>query len=179
MSNIFLSSDHHIGHENILTFFNEDGSRVREFNSVEEMNEHIVDKHNSVVRTQDKVYFLGDFAFHKKHFHYLDRMNGEKILIKGNHDLEKMSVYLQYFKDVRAVHQLNKMVLTHIPIHPSSLFRWKANVHGHLHSNVVTMKQNGREVPDPRYVSVCMERINYTPISLEDVSRIVENSLEK
>ena len=111
------------------------------------------------------MYRLGDIAMSKKFLPILNQLNGTKILIKGNHDQEKLSVYQQYFKDVRASHQLDKMLLTHIPIHPESLSRWKANVHGHLHH---------RSLNDPRYFGVSVEQINYTPISLEDIKRKID-----
>lgn len=171
MANIFFASDHHFGHANILTFKRDDGTPLREFQTVSHMNEHIVDCHNSVVRPNDKVYFLGDVVMSTKSYSLdiLKRMNGQKVLIKGNHDLCKMQAYLEHFKDVRGSHQFDGMILTHIPIHPESLARWGLNVHGHLHSNVVRMPLS--QIPDRRYFNVSMERINYTPISLEEVKK--------
>lgn len=169
MSNIFLCSDHHLSHSNILTFTNADGTKVRTFEHVDAMDEHIIECHNSVVSPQDTVYFLGDLTFSKKNMHLVGRMNGDKVLIKGNHDTLPLSAYLPYFRDIRGVHQFDGMILSHIPIHPDSLGRWGANVHGHLHTNRV-MKAFGAQI-DERYISVCMEQINYTPISLEDVKK--------
>jgi calcineurin-like phosphoesterase family protein len=176
MSNIFLCSDHHYNHSNILTFTNADGSRVRDFASVEEMNDAIISRHNSVVRPNDKVYFLGDLAMGKSahSLKFLDDMNGEKILIKGNHDLCSAFQYFNYFKDVRGSHQLAGLIFTHIPIHPDSLSRWTANVHGHLHTNQVMLNNK----PDPRYLNVSLEQINFTPISLEKVLQLVKHRLE-
>lgn len=174
MANIFFASDHHLGHSNILTFKKEDGSLLRDFKDVDHMNEHIVNCHNSVVRPGDKVYFLGDVTMDRKSkgLEILARMNGEKILVKGNHDQCKPEAYLRYFKDIRGSHQFEGLIMTHIPIHPESLARWGLNVHGHLHANVV--KRELSHLPDPRYFSVCMERINYTPISLEEVKKQVK-----
>jgi calcineurin-like phosphoesterase family protein len=59
--------------------------------------------------------------------------------------------------------------MTHIPIHSESLARWGLNIHGHLHYQVVKMPLS--QIPDPRYFNVGMERINYTPISLEDIKK--------
>lgn len=167
MSNIFLISDQHYCHSNIITFLDNQGNIIRPFANVDEMDEHMIAKHNSVVRHQDKVYFLGDVCFSKKALDkIMPRLNGTKVLIKGNHDNLKISQYLQYFKDIRASHQLDKFVLTHIPIHPDSLGRWcGGNIHGHLHQNIVY--NNG--IPDPRYINVSVEQINYTPISLEEL----------
>jgi calcineurin-like phosphoesterase family protein len=107
---------------------------------------------NNVVKPEDKVYHLGDVGF--KNFEYMKRvfdyLNGTKILIKGNHDNLKLSQYAQMFKDVRATHTLDKFVLSHIPIHPDSLARWKANIHGHTHAN---------NLDDPRYINVSVEQL--------------------
>ncbi len=169
MANIFFASDHHFHHANILTFKRDDGTALREFESVSHMNEHMVNSHNSVVKSGDKVYFLGDVCMDRKGrgLEILARMNGEKILVKGNHDQCKASDYLKYFKDIRGSHQFEGLIMTHIPIHSESLARWGLNLHGHLHHNVVRLPLS--QIPDKRYFSVCMERINYTPISLEEV----------
>ena len=162
------------GHANILTFKRDDGTPLREFVDVEHMNEHMVEQHNRVVHPGDKVYFLGDVTMSRKTsaLDILQRMNGEKILIKGNHDLCSLSAYAAHFKDVRGSHQFDGLIMTHIPIHSESLARWGLNVHGHLHHNVVRRELS--HLPDPRYFSVCMERINYTPISLEEVKKQVK-----
>jgi calcineurin-like phosphoesterase family protein len=177
MSNTFLISDTHFGYANILTFKDAEGNLLRPFSSVEEMDETMVHNWNKVVTPSDKVYHLGDVAMHKKYLPILARLNGTKVLIKGNHDQDKASVYLQYFKDIRASHQLDKYILTHIPIHPNSLSRWKANIHGHLHSNVVTLPESSRcagVFADPRYYCVSVERIGYTPIAFEDLKVLIK-----
>lgn len=177
MSNIFLCSDHHFSHLGMLKFFRADGvTPLRVFDSVEEMDEYIIYRHNRVVNDDDRVYFIGDVAFNKKALSKVARLKGRKVLIKGNHDIEKLSEYVKYFDDVRGVHQFDGMILSHIPVHPESLYRWKINVHGHLHSNRVML--NG-EI-DPRYVSVCMEQLDdYTPISLEELKQANKSALER
>lgn len=171
MPNIFLSSDLHLGHESMMKFTRNDNiTPLRSFKDATHMNEYMVMQHNRVVGPKDKWYCLGDLAMNKKFLAILSRMNGEKILIRGNHDTEAASEYLKYFKDVRGTHQLDGMLLSHIPVHPNSIGRWKANVHGHLHANVVTVGDS--QVPDPRYLSVCMEQLDdYTPISLEELKK--------
>ena len=170
MANIFFAADYHFGHENCFkTFKLADGvTPLRPFSSVEEMNETMIERHNKVVRPEDKIYMLGDLAMGPKWLYLLGRMNGEKVLIKGNHDNAKLSQYLPYFKDVRGSHQFDGMLLTHIPVHPLSLARWGLNVHGHLHSYNVP-DQYGK--PDKRYRCVSVEQINYTPISLEEIRK--------
>lgn len=161
MANTYFAADHHFFHSKILTFTKHDGSKLRNFSSVDEMNYCIVDRHNSVVGPNDTVYFLGDVTLSQKEADLipLSRMNGNKVLILGNHDIMPLEVYMRYFKKVKAIHALSDMVLTHIPIHPNSLSRWGNNVHGHLHSSSIN---------DPRYVCVSMEQLDqYTPISLD------------
>lgn len=158
---IFLISDTHFGHSNILTFLNKDGSNVRSFPSVEMMDEYMIQNWNNVVGKNDKVYHLGDLTFsNKKLNEIMPRLNGTKVLIKGNHDNLKPNQYLQYFKDIRAYHILDKFLLSHIPVHIDSRERWKANIHGHLHNNIID---------DPNYINVSVERINYTPIDFEEI----------
>lgn len=174
MSNVFLCSDHHFGHESMMKFTRADGSPLRVFKDATHMNEYMVMQHNRVVQPNDKVYFLGDLAMSKKFLPILHRMNGEKVLIRGNHDMETADKYMTYFKDVRALHQLDGMILTHVPMHPDSLGRWGVNVHGHLHANRVMCAFGTK--PDERYQSVCMEQLDdYTPISLEQLKARIKN----
>jgi calcineurin-like phosphoesterase family protein len=172
MPNIFIVSDNHFGHSNILKFTKKDGSRLRDFATIEEMDQHIIDCHNSVVKESDTVYFLGDVTCSSKvdPLKNLYALRGRKILIKGNHDWHPLEEYSKFFEDIRACHELSGMVLTHIPLHPASMSRWGANIHGHLHDSVVTL-ENGQ--PDSRYFCASMERINYTPISLEEIKKHV------
>ena len=88
MSNIFFASDHHFHHANILNFKRDDGTPLRVFDDVIHMNEYMVMQHNRTVQPNDKVYFLGDVTMPKTAdaLKILGRMNGEKVLIKGNND---------------------------------------------------------------------------------------------
>jgi calcineurin-like phosphoesterase family protein len=163
MSNIFLISDTHFGHAKVLTFLKEDGSLLRPgFKDIDDHDWEIVKRWNMAVRPNDKVYHLGDVGF--KNFTQLklifDHLNGTKVLIKGNHDNLDINQYAQIFKDVRGSHTLDKHILSHIPIHPDSLYRWKANIHGHLHGTVLK---------DKRYINMCVEHWNYTPVPFEEV----------
>lgn len=166
MPNIFFASDHHLGHANILTFKRSDGTPLREFKHIDEHDQYIIEQHNRRVRPCDKTYFLGDVVMSHKHLYKLDMMHGEKILIKGNHDIHKLSQYTPFFKDIRGSHQMDGVIMTHIPIHPDSLSRWRINIHGHLHYQRVMLNKR----PDARYHNVSMECLDdYTPISLEEL----------
>lgn len=165
--NRFYIADTHFGHANILDFKNRDGTPLRLFHCLDEMNEHMVRKWNEVVKPTDQVYHLGDVALHHKFLPiFMPRLNGRKILIKGNHDTAKLSEYARYFADVRSYDRKDGFVASHVPIHPSSLERWGVNVHGHLHSERVLMSLNATPIIDPRYFCVSVEQIDYTPIEL-------------
>ena len=165
MPNIFVISDTHFDHANILTFKRPDGSPVRDFHYVQEMNEHMIERWNSVVRPQDKVYHLGDVTMAKQLPNgIMERLAGHKRLVRGNHDMGTTREYLRYFEEVYACRVLDHMIFTHIPIHPESLGRFSANVHGHVHA--LPKHHFG-----PRYLNVSVEAIDYTPISLEDIKK--------
>lgn len=186
--NIFITSDTHFSHRGIVKFLRVDGvTKERPWDTIEEMDEALVKNWNSVVRDKDRVYHLGDVVINRSALPILDRLNGEKILVKGNHDVFRAEEYLQYFKDLRGNAVLDDFLLTHIPVHPVSIERWKGNIHGHLHSNKVwTVEQyienegqrgshvSYRPKADKRYLCVSVEQTNFTPISLEEVKKRFE-----
>ena len=185
MATTFLISDTHFGHEKTCTVFErEDGSPLRPFASAEEMDEFMIRAWNDRVRPGDKVYHLGDVVINRKFLHVLGRLNGDKVLIRGNHDIFKLEDYTQYFRDVRGYDVKNGMILSHIPVHVESLGRFGVNIHGHLHANRV-MRIRGVDVKsgevlyskeiDPRYHCVCVEQTDFAPISLEEVYERIRN----
>lgn len=170
MPTTFLISDTHFGHEKTCTEFKRsDGTPLRPFASAEEMDEAMIKRWNDRVRPTDKVYHLGDVVINRKYLSVLDRLNGDKVLIRGNHDIFKITDYYPRFRDIRGYHVMNGMILSHVPIHSDSMERFGCNIHGHLHANRV-MRSNGYrgEEIDPRYLCVCVEHTDYTPISLEE-----------
>lgn len=77
----FFTSDHHFGHRNIITYCN------RPFNSIEHMNEVLIQKWNETVSPEDMVFYLGDFSLGKQWVRDIaPKLNGVKHLIAGNHD---------------------------------------------------------------------------------------------
>lgn len=181
MSNIFLISDCHWGHEKTCTVFKRaDGSPLRPFSNAEEMNEIMIERWNNVVRPNDKVYNLGDCVINRRYMDIHSRLNGDKRLILGNHDIFDHADYLKYYKRLHGSFKLDNLWLTHIPVHIDSVPRWAlANVHGHLHFNEVMRKVNNTDVVDSRYFNVSVEMIDFTPIALEDLKKkIVEKQIK-
>lgn len=172
MSEIWLTSDTHFNHANLLTFRDSNtGKLVRpEFSSVEEMNEVMIERWNSRVQKGDKVYHLGDVFFgDKEHFQKLwPRLNGSKRLIVGNHDDIKYLSAGGFFQKVYMWRMFSEfgLLLSHVPLHESGLYRGPnqdipmLNVHGHIHQN-----------PSPigPYKCVCVEQTDYYPVNIEEV----------
>lgn len=173
MAEIYFTSDTHFFHKNLIHF---EGGR-REFSCVEEMNETMVSRWNGIVRPQDKIYHLGDVAFAGDHEldQLLSRLNGHKRLIVGNHDKIKNSVLQKHFEKIelwtggRFKHL--GFIGSHVPIHPDHFGKWLLNVHGHTHRRFVLAKYStpGSPIksPDSRYMNVCVEQTNYTPIHVD------------
>lgn len=171
MPAVFLIADPHFSHTGVTKFLRDDGTKLRPWNSADEMDEVLVDNWNQTVRSNDKVYLLGDVVMKRQHLHILGRLNGDKVLIKGNHDIMKLNEYSKYFRDIRAYHVMNGCMLSHIPVHPESLGRFGCNIHGHLHYREVMLDNK----VDPRYLCVSVEHTNYRPILFENaLKRIVD-----
>lgn len=172
--NTFLISDTHFSHAGVCTFLNEDGTKMRPWDNVGEMDEALVKNWNDLVGPKDKVYHLGDVVMNRRALPIMKRLNGDKVLIKGNHDIFKLRDYAPYFRDVRAYHVLHRMLLSHIPVHPNSVGRFSCNIHGHLHSRKVMTLQGD---PDLCYLNVCVEQTNFRPVSLDEVEKTVLDQL--
>ena len=171
MPAVFLVSDTHFGHAGVCRFLRNDGvTKLRPWDNPEEMDEFMVKAWNERVRPNDKVYHLGDVVINRRAMSTLARLNGDKVLIRGNHDIFRDDEYRQYFRELRAYHVMNGMILSHIPIHEDSLGRFGTNIHGHLHANRV-MKDGAVDV---RYHCVCVEQTDFAPILFEDAIKRIE-----
>lgn len=178
MPSVFLVSDTHFGHAGVCRFLRDDGSKLRPWDDPAEMDEFMVEAWNERVKPTDKVYHLGDVVINRRSLKTLARLNGDKVLIRGNHDIFRDDDYREYFRELRAYHVMNGMILSHIPVHPESLGRFGVNIHGHLHHRRVMQdfgKLNGLpEVIDTRYHCVCVEHTDYAPILFEDVIKRIK-----
>lgn len=175
MANLFFISDTHFGHANIINFKRNDGTPLRPFSSIQEHDEFIVEHWNRLVRPQDHIYHLGDVCVKSDQLGILKRCNGHKRLVRGNHDIFKTRMYMNYFEEIYGVRIFveHGFACSHIPLHPDSLNRrgWSVNVHGHTHANRVLLN----EKPDPRYIPISCEHTAYMPVSLEEIKKLLES----
>lgn len=177
-SKIYIISDHHFYHSNIIQY------QRKEFNNVIEMNEHIINCHNSVVESDDIVIFLGDFCFKKSsRKNLLKQMNGHKYLLLGNHDDEDLiRCYGNLgFEGIFAnAVKIDDKFLSHYPLRQNEFDNFNFNLlikefnsseginyHGHLHTKDVEQKP---------FVNVCCEAQNYKPLLIGYTKDLVETS---
>jgi calcineurin-like phosphoesterase family protein len=169
MSIVRFIADLHLSHQNMAT--------RRGFSSIEEHDEHIIAQWNSVVNKRDVTYILGDITMEKSSpYPLLDRLNGIKHIVLGNHDRRQDTKKLfDYAESVGGMIQYKGVFLTHCPVHSDELeYGIVKNIHGHIHDKVVTkdIYEFGYKVdtvPDERYFCVSCERVDYKPKSLEDL----------
>lgn len=171
---IYFISDTHFCQKSIIPYCH------RPFGSVDEMNEKLIENWNSVVKKDDKVYFLGDFCLGdlSEKRDILNRLNGYKIIVKGNHEDEinvqslmnlgwdeayvcpTELMYVDKDKKVQSI------LLSHQPQYISDN---QFNIHGHIHD---TLLEN--EYPDMNpnnHLCVSVEVIDYRPISFEEIQK--------
>lgn len=190
MIDTWFTADTHFGHANILNYEKE----ARPFSTLDEMHEVMIERWNSVVKSKDIVYHLGDFAFGKHWLAIAARLNGEKRLVMGNHDTYPSHLYLEHFSKLYGAVFWNRCILSHIPVNPFQLCsaRWKLNVHGHLHSKNIerisemtfSKTEFGSDLinswpwsteKDPHYFCVSVEQNNLTPFHADDIKKRLED----
>lgn len=168
---IWVISDWHLGHDNCcVKFKRRDGTPLRSFRNAEECDEHMIAVHNRLVKPQDHVYMLGDVCIRREHLRTVKRFNGHKRLVLGNHDIFRTREYLDAgFEEIHGCRVIDNLMLTHVPIHPDCLGRFRGNVHGHIHENVLPTEETRTLDRKRPYLNVGVEVLNYTPITLEEV----------
>jgi len=152
--NIYVISDLHLGHENM--------AKKRGFSSSEEHDNYIIQEWNKVVNKNDTVWILGDITMETtKYYHLLNQLKGIKNVVLGNHDEpQHVPELMKYVNKVCGCVKLKGCILTHIPIHPHEIDRFKYNIYGHLHDEIIN---------HDKYINVCCEQVNYRPVLLNDL----------
>lgn len=177
MKNFYIA-DTHFAHKNILAF---DG---RPFKSVEAMDEEMISRWNKAVTPEDRVYILGDFHWGKEDewLKILPRLNGQKTLIQGNHDINPQKTR-RYFADVKEYKVIDdngrKIVLSHYPIpcFRNHFYGWY-HLYGHVHTSFEwNMMEHNRYLFEELYSRPCemynvgamLPYMDYTPRTLDEI----------
>ena len=169
-NNIWFTSDTHFGHENVLEF--EDRYNRLGVKDINEHDQELISRWNKAVMKNDLVFILGDFSFHKaeKTMDILKQLNGDKVLIKGNHDciyLEDKKFDKSLYKaiyDYKEIKYKNKhFVLMHYPIlrfkHQDKEENEWVHLFGHIHSRPI-------QIPIKSY-NVGVDVNEYKPINID------------
>jgi len=177
----FYISDSHFGHANIIKYCD------RPFKDVHHMNWTMTENWNKVVKDGDLVYHMGDFSFGNYH-NYVKHLNGEIILILGNHDKEKQCH--GHFKEIHSFLQVEiageKVNLKHYPYKPVKIQTIEHDLkyldrmledkgewllHGHVHNSQPKIVNKS--------INCSVEWWDYTPISEEKIIEIISAEREK
>lgn len=187
-SKVFFTSDTHWGHGNIIKFCD------RPFKDVEEMNYKLIENWNKKVPQDGLVFHLGDFAWGGSDMwkNIRQQLNGEIILIKGNHDQKNMSSTAEQTLFKYSAWQMlievegRKVLLNHFPFlcyagvyrDPKGLVY---SLYGHVHSGP---GKKGEDIPRlihtfPTQFDVGVDNNDYEPISWYEVNEKIQKQLLK
>ena len=168
MTKTFLIADTHFFHENVIKYCN------RPFKSIEEMNQTMTKNWNEMVDDNDIIYHLGDFTMvpyieglsYKDRYisianKLLDRLNGKKYLIRGNHDPRKGIIEKCHFETTFRELELDGFLLTHRPKETDLI-----NIHGHVHDKFPFWYLEN----DKNKFNVSADMIGFRPIELNILS---------
>lgn len=168
---VFFTADTHFNHDNVIQYSS------RPFSSIEEMTERLIANWNDRVLPGDTVFHLGDFALSWGSKHngvvsgILDRLNGQKWLIRGNHDRKDVEGCWQWVK-VLDYHEIKldrggehkqRIVLCHYAMRVwNQMHRGAWMLHGHSHGNLSDI---GGKIMD-----VGVDCCGYRPVSADEVA---------
>lgn len=168
---IFFTSDPHFGDKRII----KNEPRRKEFKTVKEMDNFIIERWNDVVAAEDTIYILGDFFKGRNPNNIteiMELLNGKKILIKGNNDteerLEVMRPFLESEHDLLEVdYEEQKYILCHYPmLEWKGQYRGSIHLYGHVHSSQM---YNGILSASNSY-HVGLDTNDLTPVSIDQIN---------
>jgi calcineurin-like phosphoesterase family protein len=158
MMSVYFTSDHHFGHSGARSFYR------RPFASVAEMDREMIERWNSIIKPDDEVWHLGDFAVRQspeRVASLLSELHGQKHLITGNNDDAAVTastgwMSVQPYAEVMV--DGTTLILCHYPFRTwRDIGRGSINLHGHSH---------GRLKPQPRQFDVGVDVWNFRPVKL-------------
>lgn len=192
MGKNFYISDLHFGHANVLNF------DARPFKNIEEHDNELMRRWNEAVGINDDVYILGDISWYSstKTIEIFKNLNGNKHLIKGNHDgkllrnadLRNLFVEICDYKEIQIGNGVG-IVLCHYPIpcFKNHFYGWY-HLYGHVHISFEhNMMERNKYLMEELYTRKCnmynvgcmMSYMNYTPKTLEQIIEGYNNEQQR
>lgn len=168
MKKTFVTSDTMFGRENILSIAN------RNYKTVSEMDNDMIEKWNAKVGYNDTVYHLGNFAWDPfAANNALQNLNGNIIFLLGNKDkalLESISLYPNFKIIENAVVEIPELnaVLCHYP-----LAHWNGKETGSLHFHGHMINEMKTDIKKMNRVNVCIDNWSLEPINIETINELI------
>ena len=177
---VYFTADPHIGHDKDFLW------RPRGFSSIEEHDTEILKRWNSIVTPEDTVYILGDLCMsgNEKEWNRVYKvLNGEKIVIWGNHDTNNklnkyQTEYGMTYLGFASIYKYSKKKMFYLSHYPTLVgnfeeqrFFW--NLSGHTHSS------NKFEFGQYSIYNVAMDAHNCYPVSIEQIIKDIDKYKEK
>ena len=181
MSRIWLTSDYHFNHDREFIW------KARGFDSVEQMNEWIIFRHNELVQPDDDVYVLGDLMLGDsvKGIECVRRLNGKLHIVRGNHDTDRR---WELYTDLRNVAEMQNAIyikykkhhfyLSHYPtltgnLEKESLTQMTLNLYGHTH------QKDNFYMDMPYMYHVGVDSHNCKPVLLDNIIEEMHQKVEE
>lgn len=158
---VYFTSDLHLGHRL--------ASEKRGFKSIDEHDAAVIESILSVDNKRAMIWVLGDVAMKKESLNKLSVLKSRLKMVMGNHDQYELSLYLNYFAEVKGFLKYKNLWLSHCPIHPQEMYRCKANVHGHIHKGT---ESDELEYP---YINVNWD-FWQRPVSINEIKEMIVNA---
>ena len=171
---IYFSADCHLNHWNIVKYCN------RPFKSVGEMNDIIISNFNSVIKPEDTLYHLGDFCMGGNYDYIsslMNRINGKKICILGNHDKKKIFIQMAKDKVIESCHRQLKIMVNEqlILLYHYPMIEWEDSykgswlAFGHCHNKVQGVGLS---------MDVGVDGNNFFPVSFEQFASKMKEKIK-
>ena len=159
----FFTADEHYGHKNIIKYCN------RPFSSAEEMDDLLIENHNSVVSENDITIHAGDFSIRTNkdevYQRYIEKLNGRHIFLRGSHDkwLPRHHDLSIFEKNIEGQH----IVICHYALRVWSRSHYNSwQLYGHSH---------GKLAPQGKQWDVGVDNNNYFPVSFDQIQEIMSD----
>jgi calcineurin-like phosphoesterase family protein len=179
--NTWFTSDWHFFGTNFLK-----NEKRQHFESVEVMNETIINNLLSSIKPGDNLYFLGDIGWKLPNewlFNFLVSMKKHKInffWIEGNHDHKTQVPFVSslkwkgQIKDIKVEGQ--KLTLCHYPMYTWNASHYNSySLHGHIHYKDATWNKlvDNKQVILGKVMNVNCELYDFKPLTFTEIHSIL------
>ena len=164
---IFVFSDAHFDHANIIRYCR------RPFHTMRQMNEKLKENWNHTVKEDQTIFYLGDITYGRNRHpidYWLGHLNGEKLFIRGNHDTDIITRATVIPSRYGIRYGNYEFLLSHDPYRPLGYEGWI--IHGDKHNN--SMERYPFINQKNKTVNVSAEMVNYTPLSITRLISLLE-----